>query len=86
MYGVKFQPKCLRGIIFFAERYLKNLRYSELSEVIYGRTSIYQNTRDIQTKGQLWNDFFVFWTLKETLLEFSWFYENLSDKSETVSG
>ena len=83
MYGVKFQPKCLRGIICFVERYLKNLRYSE---VIYGRTSIYRNAKDIQTKGQLWKDFFVFGTLKENLLEFSWFYENLSDKSETVSG
>ena len=39
---LKFQPKCLRGIIFFVER----LRYSE---VIYGRTSICRNARDIQT-------------------------------------
>ena len=80
---LNFQPKCLRGIIFFVERYLKTLRYSK---VIYGGTSIYRNTRDIQTKGQLWKDFFVFWILKETLLKFSRLYENLSDKSETVTG
>ena len=28
---LNFQPKCLRRIIFFVERYLKNIRYSEVN-------------------------------------------------------
>ena len=74
---LNFQRKCLRGIIFFVERYLKTLRYSEVEHL--------PKHKGYSTKGQLWKDF-VFWTLKETLLKFGRVYENLSDKSETVTG
>ena len=30
---LNFQRKCLRGIIFFVERYLKTLRYSEVEHL-----------------------------------------------------
>ena len=46
----------------------------------YGRTSIYRNARDIQTKEQLGKDFFVTWNLKETLLELADFRKTLAIK------
>ena len=42
MYGVKFQPKCLRAIIFFVQRYFKNLRYSE---IIHGGGQAFTETQ-----------------------------------------
>ena len=42
---LNFQRKCLRGIIFFVERYLKTLRYSEVEHL--------PKHKGYSTKGQL---------------------------------
>ena len=78
MYGVKFEHKCLWGIVCFVESYLK--KPILLYEVIYERTRKEHSKKRTPVKRLL--------RFLNSQTNFSWVWlilGNLSDKSETVS-
>ena len=74
MYGVKFEQVSQRNCLFCG-------KLSEKPTLLSDRGHLWKDTqRTFKEMDTSEKTFFVFWNLKQTFLEFDWFYEILAIK------